>query len=367
MYRVFTDPTTKTPLFLLLAVTLAALALAGCGDSAPPETVMTDKISAEAPWPPQMPGYAEMTVPATNPMTKEKVELGQMLYYDARLSGDGVRSCYGCHLEEYGLATNDKLAIGAFDKTLTRNVPTMWNVGFQDKWYWDGRATTLEGQVKGAWGGGNMGASGNDGAPSMDEVCANLQAVQGYADRFQAVFGGPCTPDNVAAAVASFMRTIVASDSAWVRFRQGDESALSEDAKKGYDIFANKAKCTNCHDGLLLTDIQFHNVGIGCEGSTCADVGRFTVSKDESDTGAFKTPTLFDVSKSAPYFHDGSVATLEEAVHLMASGGKPNKYLDETNLADAKNANITPEEEALLVAFLKELTAVYHIEKPTLP
>jgi len=365
MHRAFANPMKIRP--LLLALSVVALGLAGCGDSAPPEEAMTETEPAAAAFPPQMPGYAAMTVPADNPMTEEKVELGRMLYYDARLSGDGVRSCYGCHLEEHGLATDDKLAIGAFDKPLTRNVPTMWNVGYQDKWYWDGRATALEAQVKGAWGGGNMGASGKDGAPSMDEVCANLQAIEGYATKFQAVFGEACTPDNVAKAVASFMRTIIASDSAWVRFRQGDESALSEDAKKGYDIFANKAKCTNCHDGLLLTDMQFHNVGIGCEGDTCSDVGRFTVSKDESDTGAFKTPTLFDVAESGPYFHDGSVATLEEAVHLMASGGKANKYLDETNLEDAKNANITPEEEALLVAFLKELGAEYHIEKPTLP
>ncbi len=365
MHRVFANPMKIRP--LLLAVSVVALGLAGCGGSAPTEEAMTEAEPAAPEFPPQLPGYAAMTVPADNPMTEEKVELGRMLYYDARLSGDGVRSCYGCHLEEHGLATDDKLAIGAFDKTLTRNVPTMWNVGYHDKWYWDGRATALEAQVKGAWGGGNMGASGNDGAPSMDEVCANLQAIEGYATKFQAVFGEACTPDNVAKAVASFMRTIVASDSAWVRFRQGDESALSEDAKKGYDIFANKAKCTNCHDGLLMTDMQFHNVGIGCEGDTCADVGRQKVSGDESDTGAFKTPTLFDVAESGPYFHDGSVATLEEAVHLMASGGNPNKYLDETNLEDAKNAAITPEEEALLVAFLKELGAEYHIEKPTLP
>lgn len=366
MHRVSANPTKITLLFLL-GLSVFALGMAGCGGGAPPEDAMTEAEPMEAPWPPQLPGYAAMTVPADNPMTEEKVELGHMLYYDARLSGDGVRSCYGCHLEEHGLATDDKLAIGAFDKTLSRNVPTMWNVGYQDKWYWDGRATALEAQVKGAWSGGNMGASGNDGAPSMEEVCANLQAIEGYATKFQAVFGEACTPDNVAAAVASFMRTIVASDSAWVRFRQGDETALSEDAKKGYDIFANKAKCTNCHDGLLMADMQFHNVGIGCEGDTCSDIGRAKVSEDEADTGAFKTPTLFDVAESGPYFHDGSVATLEEAVHLMASGGNPNKYLDETNLADAKNANLTEEEEALLVAFLNELGAEYHIEKPTLP
>jgi cytochrome c peroxidase len=350
----------------LLSLLALALGLAGCGETAPPEEPV-----AEAPaetWPPALPGYAAMTVPADNAMTQEKVELGKMLYYDKRLSGDGNRSCYGCHLEENGLATADPLAIGAFDKTLTRNVPTMWNVGYLDKWYWDGRATALEAQVKGAWSGGNMGASGTAPAPSMDDIAANLNAIPGYAEKFQAVFGGPATPDNVAQAVAAFMRTIVATDSPWTRFRNGDESALSEEAKKGYDLFANKAKCTNCHDGLLMTDMQFHNVGIGCSGDTCKDIGRANVAdKDVAMTGAFKTPTLIDVSKSGPYFHDGSVATLEEAVHLMAAGGNPNKWLDEKNLADAKNAAITPEEEASIVAFLKEITANYTIEEPALP
>ncbi len=344
---------------------LALVLLAGCAGGAPEEPA-AEAEPVEA-WPPQLPGYAAMETPADNPMTEEKVELGKMLYYDKRLSGDGNRSCYGCHLDEHGLATGDTLAIGAFDKTLTRNVPTMWNVGYLDKWYWDGRATALEAQVKGAWSGGNMGASGNDGVPSMEDVCATLMEIPGYAERFQAVFGGPATPDNVAQAVASFMRTIVATDSAWTRFRNGDESALSEQAKQGYDLFANKAKCTNCHDGLLMTDMQFHNVGIGCEGDNCTDVGRAKVSNDEADTGAFKTPTLIDVAQSGPYFHDGSVATLEEAVHLMVAGGNANKWLDEKNLADAKNAALSEAEEAAIVTFLREIGAEYDISEPMLP
>jgi cytochrome c peroxidase len=360
----------RTPRFTTLAVLAMlalALGLAGCGGTAPEEPVAKTEPPAEA-WPPQLPGYAAMTVPADNPMTQDKVELGKMLYYDKRVSGDGNRSCYGCHVKEHGLATADPLAIGAFDKTLTRNSPTLWNVGYLDKWYWDGRATALEAQVKGAWSGGNMGASGKDGAPSMDDICAKLNEIPGYAEKFQAVFSGPATPDNVAQAVASFMRTIVATDSPWTKFRGGDESALSEQAKKGYDLFANKAKCTNCHDGLLMTDMQFHNVGIGCAGDKCKDIGRANVGdKNVADTGAFKTPTLLDVSKSAPYFHDGSVATLEEAVHMMVSGGNPNKYLDEKNLADAKNAALTAEDEAALVAFLNEITANYTISEPMLP
>ena len=350
-------------LLKILTLSMLAVALVACGGGPTEE-------AAEAPpeptLPPELPGYAQMDVPADNPMTPEKVELGKMLYYDKRLSGDGVRSCYGCHLEEHGLATDDTLAIGAFDKTLTRNVPTMWNVGYHEALYWDGRSGALEAQVKGAWGGGNMGASGNDGAPSMDDRAAEIGAIPAYAERFQAVFGEAPSPDNIAMAVASFMRTIVSSDSPWIRYRNGDDAALSEDAKKGYDIFANKAKCTNCHDGLLLTDMQFHNVGIGMDAET-PDPGRAKVTGNEADTGAFKTPTLIDVSESGPYFHNGSVATLEEAVHLMASGGLANPYLDEKNLADAKNANLSEEEEALIVTFLKEITAEYNIEAPQLP
>ena len=332
----------------------------GCG-APPPE----EAPAAEPTWP-QLQGYEAMPVPADNPMTEEKVALGKQLYYDQRLSGDGNRSCYGCHLKENGLTDGKPVAIGAFDKTLTRSSPSLWNVGYHAEFYWDGRSGALEKQVKGAWGGGNMGASGKNDAPSMDDICADLNEIPGYQEQFEAVFGGPATPDNVALAVASFMRTIVAAGSAWERFRNGDESALSEQASNGWTIFSEKAKCTNCHDGLLLTDLQYHNVGIGMDADS-PDIGRAKVSKDEKDTGAFKTPTLMDISKSAPYFHDGSVATLEEAVDLMTSGGKANDWLDEENLKDAKDADLSDEEKADIVAFLRALDVDYTIAEPTLP
>lgn len=353
----------NTTLISLLA--LGLVALVGCGGDSMEETMEAE--TAEA-FPPQLPGYADMEVPADNPMTPEKVALGKQLYYDQRLSGDGNRSCYGCHVKEKGLTDGRAKALGAFDRELSRNAPTMWNVGFHDKWYWDGRSGALEAQVKGAWGGGNMGASGNDGAPSMDGVCANLMEVPGYAEQFNAIYGeAGCTPDNVGSAVASFMRTIIASDSDWIRFRNGDDNALSAEAKAGYELFTGRAKCTNCHDGLLMTDLQFHNVGIGIDGDTVADPGRANVTKDDADTGAFKTPTMIDVAASGPYFHDGSVATLEEAVHLMATGGIANQWLDEENLREVREANLTEEDEASLVAFLSELDASYNIEEPTLP
>jgi len=348
---------------ILAVLFVAVIVFAGCGGAPTEEPESAVEPASE--WP-EIAGYAAMAIPADNPLTAERVALGKQLYYDARLSGDGVRSCYGCHLKENGLTDGKPVAIGAFDKTLTRSSPSLWNIGYHSQFYWDGRSGALEAQVKGAWGGGNMGASGNDGAPSMDDICANLNAIPGYADQFQEVFGGPATPDTVAQAVASFMRTIVASGSRWEAFRGGDASAFNEQETRGWQIFSEKAKCTNCHDGLLLTDLQYHNVGIGMDAET-PDIGRGKVSGDEKDTGAFKTPTLMDISKSGPYFHDGSVATLEEAVELMTSGGKANQWLDETNLADARDANLSDEENADLVAFLGALDVDYTIDEPMLP
>jgi cytochrome c peroxidase len=349
----------KRVTFVLTAAALAVLA--GCATEAPKKT------EAPPPYvPPQVPGFSEMQYPADNPMTQAKVDLGKALYYDKRLSGDGSRSCYSCHVKEKGLTDGLATAVGAYQAKLTRAAPTMWNVGYYPALYWDGRSPALEKQVLGAWGGGNMGCTGKDGRPGVDDCANKLNDVAGYKKQFEDVFGaGPITKENVAKAVAAFMRTIVSTPerSAWVRFRQGDQSALSEEARRGYTIFAEKAKCTNCHDGILLTDMQFHNVGIGMSAKT-PDVGRFAVTKEEKDTGAFKTPTLLDVGKSGPYFHDGSVATLEEAVDLMAGGGKKNKFLDTANLKPYK---LTRAEKADLLAFLRSLDVTYDIADPVLP
>jgi len=320
-------------------------------------------MPALAQWP-SIPNYEEMKVPADNPMTKEKVELGKQLYYDKRMSGDGSRSCYHCHVKEKGLTDGLPTAIGAYEAKLTRSSPTMWNVGYYEALYWDGRAPSLERQVLGAWSGGNMGATGQGGRPSADDVAAKLGQIPGYKSQFEKVFGpGPVTKENAAKAVAAFMRTIVSSDAAWIRFRNGEEKAFSPAARRGWKIFDEKAKCTNCHDGRLLTDQQFHNVGIGMDAEK-PDVGRGAISKDEKDTGAFKTPTLLDISKSAPYFHNGSAATLEDAVDTMLGGGKENKYLDKTNLKPVK---LTTAEKADLLAFLRALTVNYTITEPKLP
>ena len=333
------------------------LALAACRSEAPAPPVE---------WP-QIKSYDPMVIPADNPMTPAKVELGKQLYYDQRLSGDGSRACYSCHLAEKGLTDGLPKAIGAYGVEIPRSAPTMWNIGYHKEFYWDGRSATLEAQAKAAWAGGNMGASGKDGHPSVDDICAKLSQIEGYRKQFQEVFGGGCTPDNAAKALAAFMRTIVANhtNSAWVRFREGNQTALSEQARRGYQVFSETAKCVNCHDGVLLTDLQFHTTGIGWDAKKkeFADVGRFKVSNDEKHKGAFKTPTLLDIAESAPYFHDGSVATLEEAVDLMLAGGIKNPVGD----ANLEPRKLTAEQRADLLAFLRALNADYRITPPPLP
>jgi cytochrome c peroxidase len=302
-----------------------------------------------------LPTYEPMPIPDDNPMSPEKAALGRQLYYDQRLSGDGVRSCYSCHLCEKGLTDGRSKAIGAFDKQLTRSSPTLWNIGYHSEFYWDGRAKSLESQALAAWKGGNMGAE-------PEKVVARLNSIQGYGDQFQKVFKEDATPENVPKALAAYMRTIIGGNTRWDQWSGGDESALSEEEKRGWQVF-QKAKCDNCHSGALFTDLQYHNVGIGMEAPE-PDLGRFKTTQVKKDRGAFKTPTLRDISQSAPYFHDGSADTLEEAVDILLKGGKPNPYLDRVNL---EKVRLKDTEKSDLIAFLRSLDEPCSFTEPALP
>lgn len=307
------------------------------------------------PLPPQLTTYEPMPIPADNPMTPEKVALGRQLFFDERLSGDGSRSCYSCHVCEKGLTDGLAKSVGAFNKQLPRSSPTLWNIGYHKEFYWDGRSPSLEKQAMAAWTGANMGAK-------ADEIAVKLNGIQGYRAQFQKVFGADATPDNIVKAIAAFERTIISGDTPLDRYRAGNQSALNASAMRGWNIF-QAIKCTNCHDGVLLTDQQYHNVGIGMDQKE-PDVGRFKVTNKPEDTGAFKTPTLRDIAESAPYFHDGSVATLEEAVDIMLGGGKPNPYLDKKNL---EKRNVFPDQREDLLNFLRALNVDCGLKKPALP
>ena len=310
---------------------------------------------AAKPLPAQLSTYEPMPIPPDNPMTPEKVALGQQLFFDERLSADGSKSCYSCHVCEHGLSDGLPKAIGAGNQQLPRNSPTLWNIGYHQQFYWDGRSPSLEKQALAAWTGANMGAN-------ADEIVAKLNALQDYRSQFQKVFQSDATPDNVVKAIAAFERTIISGNTAWDRWKAGDNTALSESAWRGWNIFQS-IKCNNCHDGVLFTDQQFHNIGIGMDQKD-PDVGRFKVTNNAQDTGAFKTPTLRDVARSAPYFHDGSANTLEEAVDIMLGGGKPNQYLDTKNLQPHK---LLPEQREALLDFLRSLTVDCKLTKPPLP
>src|SRR5690242_20716340 len=306
-------------------------------------------------FPEQLSTYEPMTIPADNPMTPDKVALGRQLFFDERLSADGSKSCYSCHLCEHGLSDGLPLAIGVGNKQLPRNTPTLWNIGYHQTFYRDGRSLSLEDQALDAWTGAYMGAK-------PDEIVTKLNALQDYKSQFQKVFLSDATPDNVVKAIAAFERTIISGDTAWDRWKAGDNTAISQSAWRGWNIF-QAIKCNNCHDGVLFTDQQFHNIGIGMDQQE-PDVGRFKVTQNPQDTGAFKTPTLRDIEKSAPYFHDGSARTLEEAVDVMLGGGKPNQYLDKKNLEPHK---LLPEQREDLLNFLRSLTVNCELTKPVLP
>jgi len=328
------------------ALACAALVMLACGrseetrDAAPAADGGGDESAV--PW--AVPDdFEPVPIPADNPMTLAKVQLGRKLYFDKRLSGDGQLSCYACHVCENGLTDGKPVAIGAFGKNIGRSAPTMWNVGYHDSLYWDGRAPSLEKQALAAWRGGNMGAK-------PDSIVAALAGDADYANGFREAFGGEMTPDHVTQALAAYMRTILCTDTAYDRFERGDRLAMSEAAQRGWEVFRGKAACGTCHAGALFTDLLYHNVGIGLQRPT-PDLGRFRVTQRDADRGAFKTPTLRDIARSAPYFHDGSVATLEEAVELMASGGVENPHRDPL-LEDRK---LTATERSDLVEFLKAL------------
>jgi cytochrome c peroxidase len=314
-----------------------------------------------------------------DPKRAEKIALGHALFFDKRLSGANDRSCYSCHQNENGNGGADPIAIGSGDKKLTRHSPVIWNVGYFKRFYWDGRAKTLEDNVKGAWGLANMGGAPAGAKPeevvaALDKRAATLAAIPGYKKLFEAAFPGtPVKAEQAIGAIAEYMRAMVCNDTAFDKFAAGDKQALTEQQKRGLDVFLSPAQgnCIRCHApphfsiALTLEDGAYFNVGIGTKDvpEDKVDIGRKKVSERDADWASFKIPSLRNVTKSAPYFHDGSVAKLEDAVRLMAGGGIPNKNKD-PQLEDRKLNDI---QVADLVAFLGALDCPNKLEEPKLP
>ncbi|MEK7798389.1 MAG: cytochrome c peroxidase, partial [Acidobacteriota bacterium] len=231
---------------------------------------------------------------------------------------------------------------------------------FSQEQFWDGRAADLEAQA--------LGPIQNpiEMGHTLQDMVSNLKSLSGYAPAFQAAFGSPeITPDRVARAIATYERTVLAGNSTFDRYQAGEKSALGESAVRGMALFndAQRANCVTCHAGFNFTDESYHNLGVGMDRPN-PDWGRFGVSKNEFDKGAFKTPTLRNTTQSGPYMHDGSEATLLDVVKFYDRGGVPNQWLSK----EIKPLHLTDQEKADLVAFLEALTGeVRGTQKPTLP
>ena len=294
--------------------------------------------------------------PKDNPTTIAKVRLGNQLFFDPALSVDGTRSCYSCHQNEDGTGGHEPTAIGAKNAPLPRHAPVLWNVGYLPRFYWDGRADSLEAQAKAAWAGGNMGVGQDNLAAKATEIGEKPE----YKAAFDAAFPGlGATPDTVVQAISAYERTLFCGDTALDRHVAGDTNAMTDEQKAGMELFIGKAACHGCHtppflsDAFTIEDGSYHNVGVGIEGKDpkAVDVGRQKVSENPTEWAAFKTPSLRNVTRTAPYLHDGSKSKLEDVVRFMAGGGYKNPALD-PKMVDKQ---LSDDEVNKLIAFLGAL------------
>ena len=289
-------------------------------------------------------------------VTPEKVRLGRWLFFDARLSRDAKVSCASCHDPAHGFSETDPVSTGVHGQKGKRKAPPILNVAFPiyPAFFWDGRASSLTEQAKGPM------ANPVEMGMTPDDVVGVVRSTRSYGRYFAEAFGDERVDlDRIAEAIACYEATRFSGNSAYDRWDAGDARALSAQEQLGREVFFGKAACNQCHLGFNFSDGRFHNLGVGWREPTpgsspasgFADPGRAAVSGREEDLGAFKTPTLRDVSKRAPYMHDGSVATLREAVLLYDRGGVRNPWLS----AEVKPLGLTPREVDALVAFLGTL------------
>jgi len=285
-------------------------------------------------------------VPDNNKVTSERVALGKALFFDPRLSSSGWISCASCHNPVMGWSDGLPTGFGHDMKRLKRATPTILNTAYNKFQTWDGRRDSLEAQA--------LDPIEADGEMHQDieQLVKKLSEVPPYVAMFNKAYPGEgITKSTIAKAIATFERTIVSSESPFDRWRRGSKSAISVSAKRGFSLFTGKAKCSNCHQGFNFTDDGFHNIGVKSAKGT-KDLGRYAIRKVKILQGAFKTPTLRDITLTAPYMHNGMYKTLEEVVDHYDRGGDTSENLS----PEMKPLNLTGTEKADLVAFLKTLT-----------
>jgi len=341
-------------------------------------------IAAEAPL-----GLPPVPIPGDNPVTPEKVGLGEKLFNDTRFSSTGEVSCAKCHKKEMVFTDGLSVSEGINELTGTRNAPTVVNAVYFLSQFWDGREPTLEAQ------------SGQPflnpvemGLKSHDPILQIVRTDPDYIELFQKAFGKPAeqiTMEEVQKALASFERTLIAGDSPFDRyFYGGEKTAMSPAAIRGLEVFQGQGRCVSCHvieqTQALFTDNRFHNIGVAAHrmptnldelGTAVSEVkemgtdiavlsnpkteslGRFAVTHELSDLGAFKTSTLRNIELTAPYMHDGSLETLEKVVQFYNNGGGLEETDPVPELLDGgiRPLNLSEQQQADLVEFMKSLTS----------
>jgi cytochrome c peroxidase len=338
---------------------------------------------------------AELTrraIPADNPQTPEKIALGEKLFFDGRLSADGTVACSTCHDPARAFTDGKPVSIGIKGGVGQRNAPTILNALYNKTQFWDGRAKTLEDQAALP-----ILNPLEMGQPSMRAAIAGIAAMAEYRQAFRRVFGRPPNGPDLVRAIASYERTQVSFDSPFDHFIAGDNNAIDDSAKRGWELFNTKARCNKCHalseekrDVTTFTDNDFHNIGIGilrhnvvalarqaqqlinsghaeavdraAVGTDFSALGRFLITKKRADIAAFKTPDIRNILVTGPYFHDGSQETLWDVIdHYNKGDGLQNPYLDE----DIQPLALTEPEIDDLVAFLASLTSPQYREQGT--
>jgi cytochrome c peroxidase len=345
-------------------------------------------------------GLPPVPIPADNPQTADKIELGNKLFHDSRFSGDGTISCATCHADDKVFTDSPlKTSQGIRKQSGTRNAPTVVNAAYFSRLFWDGRASSLEDQSKSPFVNPI-----EMGLPSHEPILTIVRSDPYYSEAFKKVFhksGSDITMEEVKKAIASFERTIVAGDSPFDHYYfKHETNAIRDDAKRGFEVFLNQGRCVSCHtieqDRALFTDDRFHNIGVGINriqqdvprltaeflkakaagadvdktvlsDAKTSELGRFAVTTQFDEIGAFKTPTLRNVALTAPYMHDGSLKTLKDVVKHYNDGGKSpgdpsvNDYLS----GGIRPLNLTDQQQSDLVAFMEALTSFAYVGAKT--
>jgi len=289
-------------------------------------------------------GFPSMPVPENNQLTRERVDLGKRLFFEPKLSRTGDIACASCHKQENAFADPRRLSEGVEGRLGQRNAPPLFNLAWNTSFFWDGGAPTLEHQIVGPI----MNPLEMD--MSLADVVSRVGSDGTYVRQFEAAYGRKPDSEGVTKAIASFLRTMVSGDSRYDRFVHGDPNALSEAQRRGKELFfSERAECFHCHTGFNFTNNGFHNNGARFDD---LDLGREKITEVPSDRGKFKVPSLRNVAVTAPYMHDGSVATLEGVVARYSKGGEGHPNTDPT----IHPLDLTAQEQADLVAFLRSLT-----------